>query len=151
MEEEILFYNSKTSQFEGISKEKEINILKKLSNEKNEVDKSISINNDLIFEYFPEFVPYIKNYPYMLKLIINKIREETEYLKKNIKNKINSNLSNSNFLNKTEVNQSFSSGYHNYSENFNSKNQKNNQNNPNQAENVLIVGNNLFLFFIIEI
>jgi hypothetical protein len=143
MEEKILFYNSKENKFENIQNERIIKTLKEITSEKAEMDKSINNSSpNLILEYFPDLLPYAKNIPYLIKLIINKIKEDTEQMKKSNKNKANNTTINNTFTNKS----AFSCGHSN-NNNYTSKT----QNSVDKiaitfAENIYVVGKNHFLF-----
>jgi len=104
MEEKILFYNSKENKFENILNERIIKTLKEITSEKAEMDKSINNSSpNLILEYFPDLLANAKNIPYLIKLIINKIKEDTEQIKKSNKNKANNTTINNTFTNKSAV------------------------------------------------
>lgn len=150
MEEKMLFYNSKQNIFQNICNEKIIKTLKELSSEKAEIDKSINNSSpNLILEYFPDLLPYAKNMPYLIKLIINKIKEDTEQMKKLNKNKINNTTINYTFTNKSSVRHRQSSYY---SSGSNTQNTTDNKA-YTSAENIYIIGNKyftqkiLFLYF----
>ena len=138
-EEEIIFYNSKLRNFKEISKEENYKNLKELAEEKADFDK-------------------ILNYPYMIKLIINKIKEDTENLKKSDKAKANnsSNTINNTFTHKSNVSYS-QSNYNNSTTNsesgFNTVNTINTDRIYAESENIYIIGiiaknlNFKFLYF----
>ena len=137
MEEKMLFYNSKQNKFENITNERIIKTLKELSSEKAEIDKSINNSSpNLILEYFPDLLPHAKNIPYLIKLVINKIKEDTEHLKKSSKYKLNNTTINNTFTHKSEVSYS-----HLNNNNSASKTQNNTENKAfTYAENIYIVG-----------
>jgi len=131
----MVFYNFKLNLFEEISTENKNKSLEELSKEKQEINKTLDLcGNKIIFDYFPEFIPYSKNYPYLIKMIINKIKEESENLKKANKNKKNNPNTDNTFSQKTEI------SYKNPS--INQSSSKSSDKNSNQSEYIYLVGKN---------
>jgi hypothetical protein len=89
-EDEFIFYNKRKNNFEKILRQESVLINKLIAEEKLSKDKSILNSGDINKEYFPDLAYYWDNKPYIIKLIINKLKDDIEIAKKK-SNKIKSN------------------------------------------------------------
>lgn len=140
MEEEFIFYNKRQNNFEKISKQETNLIMKLIAEEKIEVDKTISNAGDITIEYFPDLAYYWDNKPYLIKLIINKIKDDIESSKKY--KKIKANKEEDYKLNHTRTNNSLYSSTNTFST-LSSNKKINQQVNIHGEDNNILIGNSI--------